>query len=473
MPVHRNNIIPASPFRTGVEDELDLEAICVFVALGFFLGDRTYYKGLREHLPASTTETDADGRVLSSRSHFEWHYTPRDIPFRQAVDEFTEIFEAIIAEGVGKGYTIPISGGLDSRTLVAACEHLRLPYQGYSYMFRNGIDETRYGRIMAKRLGFPFQAFTVEPGSLWGYIDRMAERNQCYSEFTHGRQYACHSQLNALGGTFLLGHGGDLFFDGMGVDDRMGEDGLLAEIWRRLVKPSGLALAESLWREWGLAGDCRTHLREQLAAAVQGIRIHEANPRLRAFKTMYYVARWTCVNLSIFRDFGPNVIPYFDDRICRFICTVPEQWLASRKIQIEYLKRRSPALASVVWQDHRPYNLYTYPLDRAPLNYPYRAYRKLVRTITRADTVRRNWENQFLGADNARQLHHHLLGDDALRSLVPTQIIETTLRRFLEEDPVGQYNAMTMLVTLASFRRLRKTPITSMAVADEPEHSGS
>ena len=108
--IYKNNIIPAYQIRTGPKEDLDLPSICVFMALGYFLGDKTFYKGHRQHLPASITETDDEGRVLSVSSHFTWHYSPRDISFNQALDEFSHLFENIVNEQGASGYTIPISG---------------------------------------------------------------------------------------------------------------------------------------------------------------------------------------------------------------------------------------------------------------------------------------------------------------------------------------------------------------------------
>ena len=40
-------IIPSQVDMVGNADELDLKAICIFVAIGFFLGEDTYFKGLK------------------------------------------------------------------------------------------------------------------------------------------------------------------------------------------------------------------------------------------------------------------------------------------------------------------------------------------------------------------------------------------------------------------------------------------
>jgi hypothetical protein len=448
---YKSNIIPEDQVRTGPKDELDLRSICVFMALGYFLGDKTFYKSHKQHLPASITQTDEEGRVLSSTPYFQWHYSPRDIGFEQALDEFTHIFESIVSEHGDLGYTIPISGGLDSRTLVAACASLGKKYKGYSYAFDGGHDETKYGKQMSEALGFQYDAFKVKRHQLWSYVDQLAQRNECYSEFTHARQYAFHKTLSSMGGTYLLGHGGDLYFDGMGVPSSMKGDELFRELWGRIVKKSGFELADAMWRHWGLTGQFRDYLEQELRNCLDSIKIDDGNAKLRAYKSLYYVPRWTCVNLQIFKDFGPVVIPYFDDRICEFICTVPEHILKGRKIQIEYLKRRQPKLASVPWQSHYPFNVNNYKLDRFPLNVPYRAYNKIKRIAAGKEPITRNWELQFQGVDNEREMDRCLLESSRLHEFIPKHIIEHHFKQFREVDALGYYPSMTVLLTLSKF----------------------
>ena len=439
----------------GVEESLDLPSICVFTALGYFLDDTTYFKELKALQPGTTTVTDTTGRIITSEPYFKWHYEPREISFKQALDEFTELFETIINEAPGDLLTIPISGGLDSRTIVAAALGSGKEVQGYSYAFDGGHDETAYGDRMSAQEGFRFHRLTVREGTLWNYVDALAERNKCYSEFTHPRQFGFRRELTEMGGTFLLGHGGDLFFDDMGVPEHMEEKLIFETVWKRLVKPSGLELGERLWNAWGLSGTFREYLQDVLAKSLSEIRIKEANPRLRAFKSRYYVPRWTCTNLELFSDFGPNIIPYFDDRMCRFICSIPERWLSGRRIQIEYLKRRAPGLAKIPWQSHYPFNLYNHRWNKAPYNLPYRLYAKARRTLSKRQYVQRNWELQFLGPKNKSNLERRLLSDPYLGDWIPRELTEEFLNLFHEKNSLRYYHSTTMLLTLEAFCRLR------------------
>jgi hypothetical protein len=454
MATFQSDIIPKVQVRTGSKDKLDIESICLFLSLGFFPGCRTFYHGLRQHAAGSVTVTDESGRVVSSSRHFEWHHTPREITFEQAVDEYTELFESIVSEHAMDGYTIPVSGGLDSRTLVAACHQLGIPFNGYAYSFRRGIDENRFGREMSRKIGFPFHEFHIEKGTLWSYIDRLSETTECYAEFSHARQYSVFDELKSLGGRFLLGHAGDIFFDGLGLSGPMTEEEQMDYIWKKYVKESGYELATAVWKQWGLQGEFKEFLREVLRSEWQSIRIENPTARLRAFKINTYFNKSSCTNIALFRQFGPNTLPYCDDRIVKFICTVPERWLDARKMQIEYLKRRSPVLASVTWQDHRPFNLYNYQWDRPPYNYPYRAWRKIVRMTTKQDTVRRNWELQYRGEDNMSKLRAHVYRDGRINALIEPATTEKVLASFEHGNAVSNYHATTMIVTLSSFMRL-------------------
>jgi asparagine synthetase B (glutamine-hydrolysing) len=454
----RTDIIPTTHDRVGPREELDLEAICAFVTIGYFTSDSTYYKGCKSLPPASTVTTDEQGFIRKSEPYFEWHHSPRDITLEQAVGEFTDLFESILAENKDASWTIPISGGLDSRTLVAASKQIGRPFKGYSYAFDGGHDETVYGKRMADVLGFDFKRYTIREGYLWNGLDRLAIMNQCYSDFTHPRQFAVFDELKSFGGTFLLGHWGDVLFDDMHVPEGISADRLFDIHYKRIVKPGGLELGRRLWRSWGLRGELEEYLRESLLTTYRRIDIKECNPRLRAFKSWTHAIRWASTNLELFRQFGPNLYPYMDNRMVEFICTVPEKWLAGRRIQIEYLKRRSPSLARIPWQSHLPFNLYTYGMDREPFNLPYRTYNKMRMLMSGKRKTTRNWEIQFTGGENEGKLRDMITGDKAFGEWIDTGLSTPYLESFLADPTPDRYHPVSMLLTLSAFHRLVHKP---------------
>ncbi|MDO6597692.1 asparagine synthase-related protein [Oceanihabitans sp. 2_MG-2023] len=447
-------IIPIQQQFVGTPQELDYEAICVFVATGFFLDTDTYYKGLKVLKPGRNYLLDDEKtKILSEKAYFKWHYTPKERPLKQIVAEFAEIFETVIKEQTaGKKVILPLSGGLDSRTQAVALQHLNIPVQSYSYAFTGGHDETKYSKRIAEVCGFSFQDFKVPNGYLWNVIDALAEINNCYSEFTHPRQMAFKEDYAAMGDVFSLGHWGDVLFDDMAVHDNMNTEEQVSVLLKKIVKKDGLLLAESIWESQGFAGDFITYFKQRITNLLVAINIpNSANAQIRAFKSLYWAPRWTSVNLSVFQSERPITLPYYDARICNFICSVPEKFLAGRQIQIEYIKLRLPALAKITWQAKRPFNLYNYQYNKTPWNLPYRVINKLQRITAATPYVQRNWELQFIGMQNDKALQGWLFQDFKGEEFVNLDIRKQFYTLFKETDGVFYAHSVSMLLTLALF----------------------
>jgi len=450
----KTEIIPVKQQFIGKKGNLDYRAICIFAATGFFLDDDTYFKNLKVLKPAHEYAIEED-RIVSARPWFSWYYHPEDMALKAAVDEFAELFENVIKKQTsGKRVILPLSGGLDSRTQAAALKHLVADVEAYSYEFQNGHNESFYGRRIAKTCQFSFRNWSVPEGYLWNSIDRLAGINQCYSEFTHPRQMAFIDSYAEMGDLFSLGHWGDVLFDDMGVPDDLPFESQLDIVLKKIVKKGGIDLAERLWTTWGLEGRFLDCFYARIRDLLKNIDIDtSANARIRAFKSLYWAPRWTSTNLSVFSSVRPVTLPYYDNKICEFICKVPEKLLAARKIQIEYIKMRSPSLARIIWQDKRPFNLYNYHLNRAPFNIPYKVADKLSRTISNRRYIQRNWELQFEGDFNDRMLRSHLFGDDKFTNFLPIEVTRHIYDHFRLTDPVKYSHPISMLLTLSLFAK--------------------
>lgn len=453
----RTPIIPSHAQRIGVADDLDLKAICVYTAIGFFLGDDTFFKSMKTLKPAHDYVLDGN-KIISSKSYFEWHNTPRNINLQEATEEFKELFDGLIQRTVNKRRVIlPLSGGLDSRTLAAGLKHANADVVAYSYSFDGGLDETRYAKQIAQAEKFPFHKLLIPSGYLWTKIEELAKTNACYSEFTHPRQMAFTDKYAEWGDVFFLGHWGDVLFDNMSVDDDLPIDDQVILLLKKVVKMGGKELGSALWQAWGLEGSFDTYLHSRIRELLLALNIPNANAQLRAFKSMYWATRWTSVNLAIFETIKPIEVPYFENELCSFICSVPESLLAKRQIQIEYLKQYAPELARIEWQEKRPFNLYTYRHNYPFITLPYRGIQKIKRMLQKNDFVQRNWELQFLGTKNEKQLEARLFHEKALLNWIPETIVRDVYNRFKNDNPVYYAHAVSMLLTLSLFSKQSKS----------------
>lgn len=456
----RTDIIPITPryYELGeVAQELDYKAIACFAALGFFLADDTHFKNTKAYKPSTTYTLSKEGAIISSQPHFTWFHEPRSLSFHEAVEEFTFLFERIVRDSVRrKNGILPISGGLDSRTLAAALQGFT-NVQAYSYAFQNGLDENAYGAAIAGACGFPFTALTIPRGYLWPVVEEIAQINGCFADFSNPRQMAVLPQVKALGDTFLLGHWGDVLFDDMGAAAAPDFETQVALIKRKILKRRGAELAESLWEAWGLSGTFEKYLDEKVSSLLEPIQISNPDARVRAFKSIHWATRWTSSNLTLFSSVHDAVVPYFHDDMCKFICTVPEEYLAGRQIQIAYLKEKATRLAAIPWQKYAPCNLFTYKDYTSPRYLPYRVGRRIrneVRNAIGRETVTSNWQLQFLGTENDRNLQAWLFNNSTFSSLIPKKITRHYYDRFRAEGK-EYHHPVNMLLTLSLFSKLK------------------
>ena len=454
----RTPIIPTRQTFWGNEGDLDYRALCVFAATGFFLDTDTYYQGQQALKPACEYQFSERGEILQETPYFKWHHSPVERSFDTVVDEFSNLFETIVAEQTeDREIILPLSGGLDSRTQAVALKRLGITTNTFSYAFAGGHDETYYAKQIARACGFPFQSFKVKSGYLWSCIEELAIINRCYSEFTHPRQMAFKDCYNNMGDVFSLGHWGDVLFDDMGVPDNLSLEGQVEVLLNKIIKKGGLFLAESLWLTWGLEGDFKSYLTERIRNLLQDIGItNSANAQIRAFKSLYWAPRWTSVNLSVFESVKPISLPYYDNRLCEFICTIPEHFLARRQIQIAYIKKNMPELAKITWQAQRPFNLNTFSYNKAPFNLPYRIVNKINRELNAFKGnpyIQRNWELQFLGDDNDKLLQQYLFDNPNFRVIIPESLVKTVYNKFKTEDAITYSHPLSQLLTLALFTK--------------------
>ncbi len=230
---------------------------------------------------------------------------------------------------------------------------------------------------------------------------------------------------------------------------------LLELVLKKIVKKGGMELATALWQEWELEDDFESYLRERIAILLDTLKIENTSAKLRAFKSLYWAPRWTSVNLSVFDAAHPITLPYYDDRMCEFICTIPEEYLADRKLQIGYIKKENPALAKIMWQDHRPFNLFTFEKNKSPNNLPYRIANKLRRELKNKmgkPYIQRNWELQFLGMENDEKLQHWLFSEN-LHPFISKPLLAKFYNNFKTGDAVKYSHPLSMLLTLAVWRK--------------------
>ena len=316
-----------------------------------------------------------------------------------------------------------------------------------------GVKETKYAEKISEEMGWPFYNYLIPKGYLWEKIEELAEINLCQSDFTHPRQMAVIHHISKLGDIIISGQWGDVLFDLPKLSKTDDLDIQTKFLFQKIVKPGGLSLSNRLWEEWGFAGKFEAILYRRIKELLSEIKIENPSRRVQVFKSIHWAQRWANPNLNIFSSNNCELFaPYYENAMCEFICSIPNDYLRERKIQIKYIQNSSPGLAKIPWQLF-DLNLYNYKYFNN-FFFPRRIYRFLIRNfnekiLNKPSTIQRNWELQFLGAENRKHLEHWLFGKKKINDIVPLDLINNFYDKFTTENQVVYSHSISMLLTLS------------------------
>ena len=442
------------------DKKIDWEAITGFMAFGFFPQDRTFYKDVYILRPASHYEFDEFGRLVRHERYWEWYHEPYvNRSFQDTVTEFADCFHEVVRDLVRDGrVAVPISGGLDSRSTVAALEP-ELVRSGrlwfYSYGYTHQSIEISIARKIAQTRNLPFDAFTVVP-YLFDKLDVVLAAVEGFQDLTQCRQAVVVDELSEHADYVIGAHYGDLWLGDMGLAsldcNEISEELVLHHALRKVLKRG---------REWLIDNLCKPNLGESDSNCIlrqftvdELIRLaHVADPdfRIKVFKTDNWCFRWTLASIRMFRAGAIPRLPFCDPRLIDFFCTVPTEFVVGRRLQVEYLKRYAPDLARITWQPYDA-NLYSYHRFNT-WHIPKRALKKAWRILTRKPVIQRNWELQFLNDRGRGGLHDWLLRSGLkLHDLVSRESVKELLDAFYGDpsDP-GKGYTVSMLLTFSAW----------------------
>lgn len=438
--------------------QLDWPALTGFFGFGFFPQDRTYFDDVRVLRPATHYIFAADGQLQQTRRYVEWKHQPDpQRSYEDTVAAFGELFEAIMQEQLHAGrVAVPISGGLDSRSTVAAIRSEMAPrFWSYSYGYGADSVETRISRQVAAARQLPFQALAMQP-YLFDRLDLVLASVEGFQDVTQSRQALVADELAARADYVIAAHWGDVWLDDMGLmDDPAGTvspEQVAAHTLKKMAKRG---------RAWLLANVCAPQLPQQSPDDVlqdyiaDGLKpltqLEDPDFRVKAFKTDNWSFRWTLSSLRMFQPGAFPRLPFYDIRIADFFSTVPSAFVQGRRLQVDFLKRFAPDLARVKWQTQDA-NLYDYQ-KFDPLRLPRRAVRKAWRLATGRKIIERNWEVQFGGAAGRAGLEHWLVRPGLrLHEFVSPEKLQGLLTDF-QRDPLGEGRGYTvsMLLTFSAW----------------------
>ena len=435
--------------------DLDWEALTGFFGFSFCPADRTFLRDVRVLRPASHYRFAGRGRLLSAERYWQWQ---RAVDERRSPEdtlaEYAERFQTVMDDLTASGrVAVPISGGLDSRSTVAAIGVDGPPAPrlwAYAYGYQPNSIETRLATQVAAARGLPFTAFTIRP-YLFTSLPRVLASVEGFQEVTLSRQASVAEAIARHSDYLIAAHWGDVYHDTMGVAAdtpaanlpavayakfrRVGSDWLLHHI----AAPH-LGQAPEEW--------LRATIADELARLGP---LGEPDFAIKALKIEQYGPRSVSASLRMFQSAAFPRLPFYDTRLVDFFSTVPTKLVAGRRLQIAHLRRYAPDLARVPWQETGRDLFDDGGFSAGHL--ARRAAGKAARLLSGQRVIERNWEVQFLNPAGQAGLDDWLLRPGRrLHDHVDVAAVRALLADF-RRDPWGDKRsyAVNLLLTLSAW----------------------
>jgi len=449
-------ILQENAFQKALNDE----AVAEFFAFGEFWGDKTFFTGIKVLTPASILTYD--GQDLSIEKYWEFKYEP---DYGRSEDEFVDELVKTFRRAVeirtedNLHYGVGLSGGLDSRSVLAAIPPAkRKNVIAYTFGPRD-CDEVKIAKRVAKRTGIKEHLVLELPPE---FITNNAEQ---FVWLTDGRNYIGNSY--GLSVLELLKDKIDVIFDGYALDltlggsylsrDKVGcedEDLLFDILSKKRRFPEGELQklfpiviynkikdvpVKSFNNEFNkINADCPGNKSDQFS-----ISTHLA---------------WFPIGYVTARDSLEMSHPTSDNDFIDVILKIPPEWRLNHHIYRKFLKKLSPELSKI------PYNKTMVRADAPLLFWKFGKYYQFGKELVKKKLYKVskgklflpnkrsyvNFDDWFHVNTNWQAFFKELLlnEDDKSKKFFNQNYIE----KLFQEQVTGERNNSIKLLYLASFK---------------------
>lgn len=239
--------LPAHPKK------LDRLAIEEFLAYGYMLDDRTWFEDVRVLAPATIlTITESGTSQVKYWSRIDVQRLPADLPLDEAVEEMSRLWEISVASRIRTKhrYSLQLSGGLDSRSILAAIPKERLPVTCVT-MGIAGSEDVRIASQTALIRDCPQVVIDLDE------IDDFLRKRERFVWLTDGMVSILHLHASSIADTLrdvsdfsLNGFIGDLVLGGSYLTRGLSPQEHLAKKYASQHSLTGFDGVSHIVREW-------------------------------------------------------------------------------------------------------------------------------------------------------------------------------------------------------------------------------
>ena len=187
----------AALIEQGAPTGLDVEALAVFLRLGYFVGEDTPFAAI--HTVPPNAIFDWENGKLTCQGRYPPSGSPTALGRDDAIDAYINLFAQAMARRTPAGpFAVPISGGRDSRHILLELHRTGFVPTTCISVIDNPPDpneDPRIAAILCKELGFPFATVDQQLSMFAAQVRKNVETHFC--AMSHGWYLALADALNS------------------------------------------------------------------------------------------------------------------------------------------------------------------------------------------------------------------------------------------------------------------------------------
>jgi len=242
-----------SEVKAILEDEtfkkiVNKKSIADFFSFGYILGNKTFFQGIELLPPASIMTYSNDKVSIEQYWDFEFNEVYEDYPIEYYIEKLSKLVLQAV-ERCMKGdhrIGIPLSGGLDSRTIAASIQKSHYPIHSFTFGKPNCYD-VKYAKMISNKLGLIHHFFNFKPDDLVSYAQKAVYLTDGMQNCIHAHRMQTYNETRNVMDIALGGWIGDSTIALHGPLDDYSEDCL--ENFKYIINPVSMDLVKNLFND--------------------------------------------------------------------------------------------------------------------------------------------------------------------------------------------------------------------------------
>ena len=198
--------------KLGAEKTLRKDAIVDFFLFGYLLEDNTFFEHIHQLSPASILEISKKGIKHTKYWDYEYDEEYDARPKDELIDELGALLQRAVERRIKKDKTIiiPLSGGLDSRAILAAALRCTAKDNIITFTFgEKGSFDFEIGKMVAEKVGVMNIPLEVEKADFEGLYNISIDDIEGMVDATPYFAISGYKEMKKYGDKLHIGYMGD------------------------------------------------------------------------------------------------------------------------------------------------------------------------------------------------------------------------------------------------------------------------